>query len=145
MLRTKLFAKKSNGAGLRSEFERVQRMIVREIVTTCSNPHVARAAVISIGGDFARRFERVAATRNLSSGMLASRLVGRFTRRAEDSDWEGVREATRNAETPILSGLRYLLERGLEIDEDDEEPSPDGWSAPAVARSCRQASQSCQA
>ena len=30
-------------------------MIVREIVKTCSNPHVARAAVASIGGDFARR------------------------------------------------------------------------------------------
>ena len=30
-------------------------MIVREIVRTCSNPHVAHAAVASIGGDFARR------------------------------------------------------------------------------------------
>ena len=74
--------------------------------------------------------------------MLASRLVRRFTRRAEDSDWEGVREATRNADTPVLSGLRYMLERGLEIDEDDEEPSPDGWSAPAVARSGKDARRS---
>ena len=31
-------------------------MIVHEIVLTCSNPHVARAAVASIGGDFAREF-----------------------------------------------------------------------------------------
>ena len=36
-------------------------MIVREIVLTCSNPHVARAAVLSIGGDFAR--QRLDATR----------------------------------------------------------------------------------
>ena len=47
-------------------------MIVREIVLTCSNPHVARAAVASIGGDFARRFCRDAANRRLSTGLLAS-------------------------------------------------------------------------
>ena len=111
-------------------------MIVREIVSTCSNPHVARAAVVSIGGDFARRFERDAADRNLSSGMLASRLVRNFVRRADDSDWEGVGGATRGAEMPILSGLRYILERGLELDEDDDAPSSDGWRAHASARSC---------
>ena len=53
-------------------------MIVREIVVTCSNPDIARAAVASIGGEFARRFERDAANSNLSSGMLASRLVRDF-------------------------------------------------------------------
>jgi len=41
-------------------------MIVQEIVRTCSNPHVARAAVASIGGDFAQRFSRDAAKRNLT-------------------------------------------------------------------------------
>ena len=58
-------------------------MIVREIVLTCSNPHVARAAVASIGGDFARRFSRDAASRNLSSGAprLASRAPFRPARR----------------------------------------------------------------
>lgn len=117
-------------------------MIVREIVTTCSNPHVARAAVISIGGEFASRFERVATKRNLSSGILASRLVGRFTRRAKEGDWEGAREATRNADTPVLNGLQYILERGLEIDEGDDEPTSDGWPPPVVARSCRDASRS---
>ena len=108
-------------------------MMLREIVSTCSNPHVARAAVISIGGDFARRFERDAAGRNLSSGMLASRLVRHFVRRAAVSDWKGAREAMRDADTPVLSGLRYILERGLEIDGDDDEPSPDGRSARAGA------------
>ena len=67
-------------------------MIVREIVVTCSNPHIARAAVASIGGEFARRVERDAANSNLSSGMLASRLVRDFACRADDSDWEGVRK-----------------------------------------------------
>ena len=98
-------------------------MTAREIISTCSNPHVAGAALASIGGDFARRFERNAANRNLSSGMLASHLVSHFVRRAGDSDWEGVGKATRGADMPILSGLRYILERGLELDEDDDAPS----------------------
>ncbi len=55
-------------------------MIVREIVLTCSNPHVARAAVASIGGDFARAFSRDAATRKLSSGLFAAHLVRHFAK-----------------------------------------------------------------
>lgn len=117
-------------------------MMLREIVSTCSNPHVARAAIVSIGGDFARQFERDAAGRNLSSGMLASRLVRHFARRAAVSDWKGAREAMRDADTPVLSGLRYILERGLEIDEDDHEPSSNGWPRPSVTRSCRDVSRS---
>ena len=97
-------------------------MIVREILRTCSNPHVARAAVASIGGDFARRFSRDAAKRNLSSGILAAGLVRRFSRQAGAREWEGVDEATRGADQPILSGLRYILETGAELDEDDLDP-----------------------
>ncbi len=97
-------------------------MMMREIVSSCSNPHVARAAVLSIGGDFARRVERDAAVRNLSSGALASRLVRHFVRRADVGDWEGARAATLDADMPILNGLRYILERGLELAEDEREP-----------------------
>ena len=85
-------------------------MIVREIVVTCSNAHVARAAVASIGGDLARRLACDAARRQLSSGVFAARLVRRFSARAEESDWENVGEAARGADQPILSGLRYILE-----------------------------------
>ena len=138
MLRTNLLVRKSW-----AKFERGQRMIVREIVSTCSNPHVARAALASIGGDFARRFERDAADRNLSSGMFASRLVRSFVHRAGDGDWEGVRQATLGEDTPILSGLRYILERGLELDEDDA--SSDGWPMQHTARACRDALRTCMA
>ena len=97
-------------------------MIVREILRTCSNPHVAHAAVASIGGDFARRFSRDAEKRNLTSGILAASLVRRFSRQAGAREWEGVDEATRGADQPILSGLRYILENGAELDEDDLDP-----------------------
>jgi hypothetical protein len=109
-------------------------MIVREIVWTCSNPHVARAAVASIGGAFAQRISRDAAKRNLSSGLFAASLVRRFSRHAGERDWAGVGLAVRGADQPILSGLRYILERGVDLDEDDAEPEPD-WRAVALASS----------
>jgi hypothetical protein len=109
-------------------------MIVREIVQTCSNPNIARAAVASIGGDFARRFTHDAAKRNLTSGLFAAGLVRRFSRRAGESDWRGVGEATRGADQPILSGLRYILERGVELDEGDADPEW-GWVASKPAAS----------
>ncbi len=109
-------------------------MVVREIVLTCSNPHVARAAVASIGGDFARRFSRDAAERNLSSGVFAAWLVRRFSRQAGNGDWEGVDEATRGADQPVLSGLRYILERGAELDEDDSDLA-ECWRSPMPSSS----------
>ncbi|HLX97800.1 MAG TPA: hypothetical protein VKR62_03830 [Roseiarcus sp.] len=109
-------------------------MIVREIVWTCSNPHVAHAAVASIGGAFARRFSRDAAKRNLPSGAFAADLVRRFSRQAGERDWQGVDQATRGADQPILSGLRYILERGAELDEDNADPEW-RWRAAAPATS----------
>jgi hypothetical protein len=106
-------------------------MIVREIVVTCSNPHVAHAAVASIGGEFARRFERDAGNRRVSIGALASRLVRDFACRAHASDWRSLRVVTRGADMPILVGLRYILERSADFaQDDDEEPHIAGWRPP---------------
>jgi hypothetical protein len=113
-------------------------MIVREIVRTCSNPHVARAAVASIGGDFAQRFSRDAEKRNLNSGLFAAGLVRRFSRQAGASDWEGVSEATRGVDQPILSGLKYILERGVELDDGDANPRW-AWRASKPLSSCCEA------
>ena len=107
-------------------------MILREIVLTCSNPHVARAAVASIGGDFASRFSRGAAERNIPSGLLAARLVRHFVRNADEGDWLGLNEAARGADMPILAGLRYILDRGLERASDKARRGD--WTASAVSR-----------
>ncbi len=90
-------------------------MITQEILSTCSNPSVARAAVASIGGDFAGWFDRQAANRNLSSGPFAAELVREFARGGRGPDWEGLCAATRGADMPILSGLRYILEREVTL------------------------------
>jgi hypothetical protein len=88
-------------------------MLFREIVHTCSNSHVARAAVDSIGGEFAERFAADASDRNLSPGVWASKLVREFAGKADEVEWQRVGVATRGADQPILTGLRYILEHGV--------------------------------
>jgi hypothetical protein len=88
-------------------------MIYREIVHTCSNSEVARAAVKSIGGDFARDFVAEASRRELPSGVLAARLVREFADKADEVELQSVVAATHGSDQPILSGLRYILERGV--------------------------------
>ena len=112
-------------------------MNVREIVRTCSNPHVAHAAVASIGGDFARRFFRDAEIRSVPSGLLAANLVQDFDRRAGDRDWAGLDRAIRGEDMPILSGLRHILERGSKLRGGDPSPGragplrTGGWGEPS--------------
>jgi hypothetical protein len=91
-------------------------VILREIVHTCSNPHVARAALASIGGEFAARFAAKASRRNIAAGALAAQMVKDFSARAANEEWEGVDDAVRGADQPILSGLHYILSRGLAAD-----------------------------
>jgi hypothetical protein len=88
-------------------------MIVREIVHTCSNAHVARAALASIGGEFARHFAAKASSKNMPAGVLAAKIVKEFARSAADEEWDCVDEAVRRADQPILSGLRYILSQAL--------------------------------
>jgi hypothetical protein len=103
---------------------------LREIVRTCSNAHVARAAVASIGGDFAERFAEDASRHDLPSGVFAARLVRNFANSAGQEDWDGVSEATRGSDQPILSGLRYILDRRLSSARDDasEDDMPPAWA-----------------
>ncbi|RBP13771.1 hypothetical protein DFR50_11133 [Roseiarcus fermentans] len=111
-------------------------MIVREIIDTCANPHVARAAVLSIGGDFARRLSRDAAGRNVTSGLLASKLVREFACQAGEGDWERLDDAIRGADMPILSGLRHIIERSAGLKGREAQaaarpvPASAAWSQP---------------
>ncbi len=88
-------------------------MIYREIVHTCSNSYVADAALISIGGDIARAVADKASRHSMSRGAYAAKLVQEFAVRADDGDQRGVLAAARGSEQPILSGLQYILARGV--------------------------------
>jgi hypothetical protein len=86
-------------------------MLARRIVHSCTNIHVANAALASIGGDFQVDFAERAARRNMSPGMLAAEMVRQFSQTAADRDFGRVNAAGRGADQPILSGLRYILSR----------------------------------
>jgi hypothetical protein len=90
-------------------------MTVREIVRTCSNAHVARAALASIGGEFAARVSEKARETELTTGVFVAHLVKDFSRRAGDDEWDEVDEAARGADQPILSGLRYIVGSALGV------------------------------
>jgi hypothetical protein len=86
---------------------------LREIVRTCSNVHVARAALASIGGEFAARFAADASRRDMPSGVLAARMVRAFGDHAAEHERRSVDAVTRGADQPVLAGLRYILARSL--------------------------------
>ncbi len=88
-------------------------MVTREIVHTCSNAHVARAALMSIGGDFARDVAAVARRRNVPEGVLVASVVKDFSRRARKEQWDALRQASQRADQPILSGLRFIVQSNL--------------------------------
>ncbi len=101
-------------------------MIYREIVRTCSNSHVARAAVDSIGGEFARVFAESASRRSLSRGVFAASIVREFGDKADASERQSVVQAMHGSEQPVLTGLRYILERAV------REDSPPAWMIDAT-------------
>jgi hypothetical protein len=89
-------------------------MIYREIVHTCSNSYVADAALISIGGEIARAIADDANRHAMTRGAYAAKLVRDFASHADDRARGRVQEAAHGSEQPILSGLRYILEKGVE-------------------------------
>ena len=89
-------------------------MIYNEIVHTCSNSYVADAAVISLGGELARVVADDANRHAMSRGAYAAKLVRDFAREAGDDDQRGVIAAAFGSQQPVLSGLRYILERGMQ-------------------------------
>jgi hypothetical protein len=88
-------------------------MVLDEIVRTCSNVHVANAALAAIGGAFAKGFAADASRRNLPPGMLASLVVKEFSATASPAQRADVSAAARGGEQPVLSGLRHILAQFL--------------------------------
>jgi hypothetical protein len=103
-------------------------MTYREIVHTCSHDEVARAAVDSIGGEIAMRVAAEASRRNLSRGAFAAHLVKLFAASADELELQHVLAATHNSDVPVLSGLRYILERQIANE------TPPAWMIDARTR-----------
>lgn len=88
-------------------------MDARYVVHACSNASVAQAALASIGGAFVLHFASEAHRNRLASGSYAARLVEDFARNAGSDAWTRANDATRGAELPVLSCLRFILDDRL--------------------------------
>jgi len=97
-------------------------MLRAELIRTCSHDKVAEAAVRSIGGAFHERVALLSRACGVSCGAFAAQRVRRFSDEACEADWEALVNAVRKADAPILTGLRWIVERSL-----DEERAFCGW------------------
>jgi len=89
-------------------------MSIDEIVHTCSNEDVARAAVASIGFSFVSRVKSAADLVGVSIGTFTARAVRSFADEAPASEKREVLRAMFRSDQPILRGLEAILERQLE-------------------------------
>jgi hypothetical protein len=88
-------------------------MVVQDIVNSCSNAHVAEAAVASIGGAFERRVRDVASRRGIRPGALAATAIIGFRARARARDMEALQKAVAGNDQPVLAGFRLIVEPEL--------------------------------
>jgi hypothetical protein len=91
-------------------------MLLDEIVSSCSHDQVARAAVLSIGAEFAGRVRATAAGYGVGPGAFAATVVQRYASAASERDLQAVRRAMIGTDQPILVGLRHILEPALTDD-----------------------------
>ncbi len=98
-------------------------MLVTDLIHSCSNEMVAQAALSCIGGRFAERVRVAAQEKGMSVGRFVSVVVRDFSRRADETVREALRERITGDDQPLLSGLRAVLEPVLEdgaVYADDE-------------------------
>lgn len=113
-------------------------MLLAELVTTCSNPWIAGAAVASIGAPFRARVARIARRHDLTVGEFAAQAVREFKAQAAASDWEELAQVCARKDMPILCGLHHILEMKLEtVQETPYRQAAAGPSCGFEASACR--------
>jgi hypothetical protein len=108
---------------------------LREVIHTCSNDKVAEAALLSLGGAFAKIVAVAAARRGLPQGRFVSELARDFERHAGTCVWAQAEQAMRGADQPVLVGLYVvlahgLLEENLRAASQSAEPVPEALGTP---------------
>ncbi len=88
-------------------------MKLSDVIHACSNGEVAEAALMSIGGAFAKVVTTEAASRGVPRGRFIAQLVGEFERNAGTCVWARAAQAMRGADQPVLVGLYVILAHGL--------------------------------
>jgi len=89
-------------------------MLIADLIHSCSNEMVAKAALACIGGRFADRVRAAAHEKGMDVGRFVAVVVRDFARRADATAHEALREKISGADQPLLNGLRAVLEPALE-------------------------------
>ena len=88
-------------------------MKLRLLIHTCSNEHVARAALSSIGGELAARVALEAKSCGKSVGAYVAQALRDFERRADLIVWASAERSARDADQPLLAALYFVLDHTL--------------------------------
>jgi len=99
-------------------------MLIADMIHSCSNAHVAEAAVCSIGGAFAERVAAKAHKNGVRVGRFVAIVVRGFARRASAETLLSLSRKIAGADQPLLRGLVHVVEPALEEGSaffDDEE------------------------
>lgn len=91
-------------------------MVIADMIHSCSNAHVAKAAVRCIGGAFAERVAAAARQKGMEMGGFVAVLVQEFARCADGETRQALSREIVGADQPILRGLACLLEPSLEAE-----------------------------
>lgn len=84
-------------------------MLLGEVLRTCANRKVAKAAVQSIGQRFACEVEAKARRRAMGVGQYVSETVAQFARCGDEAALRSVRMAMEGAQEPVLAGLQRVM------------------------------------
>jgi hypothetical protein len=82
---------------------------LREVETSCVHPAIAAAALASLGGAVAAKVRAAAARTGAPPGDFVAGLVRDFRQQARPGVVMAAEEAMRRSETPVLTGLEYIL------------------------------------
>lgn len=99
-------------------------MVIADLIHSCSNAHVARAAVACVGGGFAERVADAAARNDMDVGRFVSVVVRRFAHRANREAMGDLNRTIKGADQPLLRGLVHVVEPALDsgaVFRDDED------------------------
>lgn len=89
-------------------------MLIADLIHSCSNDHVAQAALACIGGRFADRVRAAAQEKGVGVGRYIAMVVRDFARRADDAARAELWAKMEGADQPLLKGLRAVLEPALD-------------------------------
>lgn len=85
-----------------------------ELFRSCSNEHVAAAAIACIGGALEKRVAAAARGAGLSHGAFVVRLLTDYDRMASPKRRTALEQGMSRGDMPILAGLRHVVETALE-------------------------------